>query len=91
MTIVYYKSNLIMKTKNISKVIPAGTHLYRYELGDNIPKTWTTEYHNKQYVRDRGCKESTTHLTYCLFDSNAPSTPTQVKIKHNVDNINLVK
>ena len=45
-----------MKTEKISKEVPVGTLFYRYDLGCNIPKTWTTEYHNNQYVCDRGCK-----------------------------------
>lgn len=33
-------------------ILPTGTNLYRYNLGNDIPEEWSTEYHSPEYHSD---------------------------------------
>ena len=35
----------------MSMILPAGTGLYRYCLGTNVPAAWSTDYHSPEYFR----------------------------------------
>ena len=48
--------NVNINEEELSRILNCNTELYRYDLDDNLPDDWTTDYHSKEYTCDRGFK-----------------------------------
>ncbi|MCQ2280112.1 MAG: hypothetical protein MJZ49_04840 [Bacteroidales bacterium] len=82
--------NFNCKIGDPTRILKAGTELYRYDLSSELPKEWSTDYKSKEYDYGiLGCKNKMNAFFFYDIAGVAESTGKWASFKTGVDKVTL--